>query len=421
MANSKSAALPKKPRPDFPLTPRGDGRWCKRVHGKLRYITGTAQEALDEWNRVKDYWLAGREPPPKGGYLSLSDLVNEFLHHKKQRLDSGELAPRTWQGYEAVGKTLVAFFGRTFPAEQLTAADFQKLRAKLATRYGPVALGNRIQIVRMIFKYGKVKGLLAKDANYGGEFDKPSKKTLRAARNAKGTQAFTAQQIKALLAEAKQPMKAMILLAINGGLGNTDLALITEDRFDLDGGWLDYPRPKTAMPRRIPLWPETLAAVREAIAKRRPHKNPSDEKLLFIGARGTSYVNHTGGHRVAAEFAHLRDNVGIKDRVFYDLRRTFETIADNLSRDRDGVKAIMGHAPDSGDMSAVYRQCFDETRLRCIVDLVHDWLYAEPAKGVGNQKGAKKATKGKAVKSGKATPRKASPAVAEGFQLRIVG
>jgi hypothetical protein len=57
--NSRSTSVLKKPRRDFALKPRGDGRWCKRVHGKLRYFTGTAQEALDEWNRVKEHWLAG--------------------------------------------------------------------------------------------------------------------------------------------------------------------------------------------------------------------------------------------------------------------------------------------------------------------------------------------------------------------------
>ena len=128
------------------------------------------------------------------------------------------------------------------------------------------------------------------------------------------------------------------------------------------------------------MWPETVAAVRVAVKKRRQAKAPEDAKLLFIGAHGSSYVSHTGGHRVAHEFANLRDDVGIKDRVFYDLRRTFQTIADNLSRDRDGVKAIMGHAPASGDMSAIYRQGFDDDRLRSIVDHVHGWLYAKPAK-----------------------------------------
>ena len=60
---------------------------------------------------------------------------------------------------------------------------------------------------------------------------------------------------------------------------------------------------------------------------------------------------------------------------FYDLRRTFETIADNRSRDKDGVKAIMGHAPASGDMTATYRQEFEDERLRSIVNHVRDWLY----------------------------------------------
>jgi integrase len=128
----------------------------------------------------------------------------------------------------------------------------------------------------------------------------------------------------------------------------------------------------------IPLWPETVAAVRLAIEKRRPAKSEADAKLLLIGARGTSYVKHTGGLRVAAEFARLRDDVGIKDRVFYDLRRTFQTVADNQSRDRDGVKAIMGHAPASGDMSAIYRQGFDDDRLRAIVNAVRGWLFPKP-------------------------------------------
>lgn len=90
-------------------------------------------------------------------------------------------------------------------------------------------------------------------------------------------------------------------------------------------------------------------------------------------------MNHTGGHRVAAEFARPRDDVGIKDRVFYDLHRNFQTVVDNLSRDRDGMKAIMGHAPASGDMSAIYRQGFDDDRLKAIVNIVRGWLYPQPA------------------------------------------
>src|SRR4051812_2714826 len=79
MAKSNAVARPNKPRHDFPLAPRGDGRWCKRVNGKLEYFTGTAKEALDEWIRVKDALMAGRPRPPiDDGRLTVGDLVNHF-------------------------------------------------------------------------------------------------------------------------------------------------------------------------------------------------------------------------------------------------------------------------------------------------------------------------------------------------------
>src|SRR5262249_51199992 len=155
---------------------------------------------------------------------------------------------------------------------------------------------------------------------------------------------------------------------------------LTPERFDLDAGWLDYPRPKTGVPRRIPLWPETVAAVRTAIETRRQAKDADGADLIFVGARGRSYIATTGGDRVAHKVRQICDAAGVTGRVFYDLRRTFQTVADNLSRDRDGVRAIMGHAPASGDMSALYRQNFDDARLRSITDAVHGWLYAGPKK-----------------------------------------
>ena len=123
MAHSTRAGDPPKTRKSHrtsnTLTLRtSDGRWCKHykdVSGtwKWFYFRGTEQEALDEWNRVKPDLLAGREPDaapsdPDVG-CTVARLTNAFLHHKKQILDSHELSPRTWQGYEAVGNLLVDF------------------------------------------------------------------------------------------------------------------------------------------------------------------------------------------------------------------------------------------------------------------------------------------------------------------------
>ena len=58
------------------------------------------------------------------------------------------------------------------------------------------------------------------------------------------------------------PLKAMVLLGINCGFGNTDCANLPLTALDLDRGWLNYPRPKTGTNRRCHLWPETGAALR---------------------------------------------------------------------------------------------------------------------------------------------------------------
>jgi hypothetical protein len=39
------------------------------------------------------------------------------------------------------------------------------------------------------------------------------------------------------------------------------------------------------------------------------------------------------------------------------------------------VDAIMGHAPKSGDMAAVYRQRISDERLRAVVEYVRLWLF----------------------------------------------
>jgi integrase len=152
---------------------------------------------------------------------------------------------------------------------------------------------------------------------------------------------------------------------------------------DLESGWLDWPRPKTAVPRRIPLWPEAIEAVREALDARPKPKDAADRKLLFIGRRGESYVGDRKGYRVTQEFRRTCDKAGIQGRTFYDLRRTFQTIAED-SRDLVAVQSIMGHAPATGDLSSVYRQRASDERLRDVVNTVRDWLYAQPADDDGN-------------------------------------
>jgi hypothetical protein len=205
VTHSKSAALPKKPHPDFPLFPHQAGYWAKKVKGKLHYFGKIAADlkgeaALQDWLDEKDALLAGRKPRDrKGTTVTLADVVNSFLEHKEQLKTSGELSPRTWDRYEATGKMLAKFFGRDRPVDDFGPDDFQALRADMARRWGPVALGNEIQNVRSIFRFKTVSRSVIEDPEVKAVFKKPSALTLRKEQAKSGPKLFTADEIRRAL------------------------------------------------------------------------------------------------------------------------------------------------------------------------------------------------------------------------------
>jgi integrase len=274
--------------PDFPLSRRkGENRWCKKIGGRLRYFTGTADEALAEWERTKVDLLAGRTPRTKSSQLATVEyVVNRFLAHKEAAVTSGELSPRSFERYESTGKRIAAFLGRHTLADELGPGNFEALRANMSKTLGPVALGNEIGIVRSIFRFASDMGIIEKVVRFGPGFKKPSAKTLRKERAKGGPKRFGREQITAMLNVASPNMKAMVLLGINCGFGNTDCGMLLLSAIDLDGGWIDFSRPKTEMPRRCPLWPETVAAVRESLKQRPTPNDPADKSLVFIAANG---------------------------------------------------------------------------------------------------------------------------------------
>jgi integrase len=177
---------------------------------------------------------------------------------------------------------------------------------------------------------------------------------------------------------AGQPIKAMVLLAINAGLGNNDIGMIRKPALDLDCGWLNFPRPKTGFMRRCPLWPATIKSIRDWIAVRPAPKDEGDAGLVFLTVRGNGWAKGTSDRPITHECRKLLDRLGIDgSRNFYAIRHTFETIGGE-TRDQVAVDAIMGHADDS--MAATYRERIGDDRLMAVAEHVRTWLFGEKAK-----------------------------------------
>jgi len=384
---------PAKPRPDFPLFPHATGRWAKKVRGRFVYFGKVADDpqgkaALDKWLEQKDDLLAGHTPRVAGNGLTIRDLCNRFLTNRQNKMEAGELSTVSFQDYYATCTRIVKAFGATRLVADLDAGDFERLRAGLAKKWSPVTLGNEVQRVRVVFRYAEQNQLVPTPIRYGSEFKRPSKKILRKARQAKGLRMFEAAELRAILDKAGMPLKAMILLAINTGFGNSDIANLPIKALNLKGGWVDFPRPKTAIARRCPLWPETITEVRKAIKERPTPKDDTAKKLVFVTKFGRKWAQAVIGepdpitgkkkmwsdNPVCKEFAKILRELKLHrpGLGFYALRHTFETVAGD-SRDQVAVDYIMGHSRD--DMASLYRERISDARLQAVVDHVRGWLF----------------------------------------------
>ena len=144
-------------------------------------------------------------------------------------------------------------------------------------------------------------------------------------------------------------MKAMIWLGLNCGFGCTDCSELQWKHLDLIAGRVVFPRGKTGIPRDLPLWPETVEALRKISKK---------GKLVFYTAKGNPFVRNVlkidanGNEKycpinsISTKFARLINRAGLdvsKGTGFYSLRRAAATMAAR-SGDPFAVQRLLGHA-----------------------------------------------------------------------------
>ena len=231
---------PPKPTPDFPLCPSNLGYWQKKINGTIHYFgrwgrvvngkltriqpDGCWQAALEEYQQKREDIWAGRTPRVPSEGLTVKDLCNRFLTAKLQKVNSGEIAARTFAEYRQTTDRLVATFGKERLVDDLASDDFERLRANIAKVWGPVRLGNEVQRVRTLFKYGFESGLIDKPMRFGSEFKKPSK-TFYANTGRQTAIGYSRRPNSRPTHVASPQLKAMILLGSTAGSATTTLLL----------------------------------------------------------------------------------------------------------------------------------------------------------------------------------------------------
>ena len=327
----------------FPLTLHKTRQFCKKIRGKLYYFGTDKDEALMRYLEQAAYLHSGKGSKPKHTEdLSLKTLCNLYLDHQESRAQVGEIRLRHLHDQVLLLRHFARFVGPNRSLSQLSTIDLQNYRRKLIKDgKSPNTINNRLSAVKSMFNWALDNEVIETAPRLKAVKKITPSKTERPT--------FSVSQIQALLQNAKPQMKAMVWLGLNCVFGCTDCAELKWKNLNLINCRVCFPRGKTGITRDLPLWPETVQALRAIYVS---------GELVFYTRRGKPWVRAVRSigkdgkekvvikDAVSKEFSKLMEKTNIdlgKGAGFYTLRRTAATLAAG-SGDPFAVQKLLGHA-----------------------------------------------------------------------------
>ena len=95
------------------------------------------QAAYDNYLRVAADPHASREPSALNlhpGSPTVKDACNCYLHYQFQKVQSGEIRPKSFEDCRRIAGSLAKSLGATRPVSGLTPTDFQRFRLRISQR-----------------------------------------------------------------------------------------------------------------------------------------------------------------------------------------------------------------------------------------------------------------------------------------------
>lgn len=386
---------PKKPSRDFPLTPHPCGSWCKKIAGKLRYFGPWADPdaARKRYDEFAASVRAGRMPRPvPDGSVKVNEVCNRFVTYQHTQAQLGQIKLRSFRNFKSIVGRFADYVGKSMTVGEIHPEVFAAYRQKELKALGVDAIRKHASIIRQMFGWAYQQDYIDQPVKFGAGFKVKAKPPGR-------VKLFTPDEVRRIIDAAPATLKAMVLLAINCGFGQTDLGNLPESAVSLTAGFIDFPRPKTGTPRRCPLWPETVQAMRDALAVRPRPADAADAGLFFLTNRGTKFVRETARMKegviqsvlivdsIGPIFAKLMGRCGIwkltakgngesDGRNFYTFRRTHRTWTDECG-DEAAADLLMGHTRRG--MARVYVQQIQDSRLKALTDHLRSKVFDKPA------------------------------------------
>jgi integrase len=327
-----------------------------------------------------------REVKPDDKPITILELIDQFLDNRKDQIGDGEgcitVATYADDKYQLNAFADFCEKQKQLSLDEVVRPDFlDRHKASTKAKSSVVTLWHSVKAVKRLltwgWKHNRIEALPRNLDDYARvERPKPMPKF------------FTVDEVKALYAQASPRSKLYILLALNGGFTQVDIATLTHSMIDWKAGIISRDRNKTGIPQSCKLWPITLTSLKEHSTKTK------GDNLALVSEEGNPLVydainDTTGRHSkvdsIRSAFNRLEKKCKMKNgRSFKAFRKTgADTLAAQYQTAPYIVDLYLAHAADR------MRQHYTATHF----DELHkatDWLATVFGFAKGGQSGRKR-------------------------------
>jgi len=327
----------------FPLTLHKTGQYCKKVKGKTYYFGKDKQLALKRYINQASLLHHNQNSitKKKNTEMTLKTLSEMYLQHQLEKVQSDELSAGHYTDQTYCLNKFINSVGQFVKVRDISTLNLQKYRQKINKCYSSQRMNLNISAMKAMFHWAKKNDILTEIPN----IDVISRSRIEHQQR----YIFSSEELRTLLELANIQMKAMIWLGLNCGFGCMDCSQLEWKDIDLKEGRVILGRGKTGILRDLPLWPETINALKDV-----SHK---DGKLVFYTKHGKPMISeryigsgnskkYSSTNMVTTKFSRLLKKAELqvpRGTGFYTLRRTAATLAAR-SGDPFAVQRLLGHA-----------------------------------------------------------------------------
>jgi integrase len=292
---------------------------------------------------------------------TVRELVDGYLAVRKGQIGTGadDITVAMYSDDYYQLEAFANYAGKTAVGEVVTPDYLNKHKADTKRDSSVVTLWHRVKAVKRLLTWGWKNGKLDTLPRNLDDY-------ANVARPKPVPRFFTVEEVNTLYANATPRVRLFILLALNGGFTQVDIATLTHNMIDWDTGVISRDRNKTNVPQGCKLWPETLELLRELATK----SNADGSNLVFASQDGNPLVYenvdaNTGKHSkvdsIRSAFNRLKIKCKVKDnRGFKTFRKTgADAIAKQYQSENRLVDLYLAHSAN-GMRKHYAKQYFDE-------------------------------------------------------------